>query len=243
MNKIDLEDRHAVVTGGASGLGRAAAERLLASGAHVTIWDASAEALESALGTVDGFAGRQVDVRDANAIEAAVAAAAPIDILVNSAGINGANVVSWEMPPDDWERVIDINLNGLFRCCRAVVPGMIARDYGRIVNVASVAGKEGNPKAAQYSASKGGVIAFTKSLGKELAGTEIRVNCITPAAIETPLFDQVSPEHVAYMKSKIPLGRFGLPGEFAAMVAWMASEECSFSTGSVFDLSGGRSTY
>ncbi len=163
--------------------------------------------------------------------------------LVNSAGINGANLVSWEIPLEDWERVIDINLNGIYRCCRAVVPGMIAAGYGRIVNVASVAGKEGNPKAAQYSASKGGVIAFTKSLGKELADSGVRANCITPAAIETPLFEQVSAAHVAYMKSKIPMGRFGIPAEFAAMVAWMASEECSFTTGGVFDLSGGRSTY
>lgn len=238
-----LKGRHAVVTGGASGLGCAVAERLLADGARVTIWDASTEAIERACRDVSGLEASQVDVTDADSIVAAKETAGRVDILVNSAGISGENVVSWEMPLDDWERVIDINLNGTFRCCRAVVPGMITAGYGRIVNVASVAGKEGNPKAAQYSASKGGVIALTKSLGKELADTEVRVNCITPAAIETPIFEQMSPEHVAYMKSKIPMGRFGFPSEFAAMVAWMASDECSFTTGGVFDLSGGRSTY
>jgi 3-oxoacyl-[acyl-carrier protein] reductase len=246
MNQIDLNGRHAVVTGGASGIGLAIAERLVGSGAEVTIWDRKEETARMAAATLGGHA-VVVDVADAEAVARAagetVDNAAAIDILINNAGITGPNARLWDYPPEAWEQVFDVNVHGMFHCCRAVVPLMRARDYGRIVNIASVAGKEGNPNAAAYSASKAAVIALTKSLAKELADTGIRVNCVTPAAVRTSLFEQMNQAHIDYMLAKIPLGRFGETREIAALVAWLASEECSFSTGAVFDLSGGRSTY
>ena len=208
-----FEGRRAVVTGGVSGIGAAVAARLAREGARVAIWDFNAEALGG------------------------------IDILVASAGITGPNATLWEYPVDEWKRVIDVNLNGVFYCNRAVVPHMQAGGYGRIVNIASVAGKEGNPNASAYSTSKAGVIGLTKSLGKELAKTEIRVNCVTPAAVRTPIFDQMSQTHIDFMLGKIPLGRFGTVDEIAALICWLASEEASFSTAAVFDCSGGRATY
>ena len=248
MNQLDLSGRHAVVTGGAAGIGFAVTQRLLASGASVTWWDRDAPAMATAQEGL-GQAVRQVtvDVGDhvsvVDAVRQTVATYPAIDILVNSAGITGPNVKLWDYPPEQWLQVMQVNLNGLFHCCREVVPLMRERDYGRIVNIASVAGKEGNPNASAYSASKAGVIALTKSLGKELAGTGIRVNCVTPAAVKTAMFDQMSAAHIEFMLSKIPMGRFGEPAEIAALVAWLCTEECSFSTGAVFDLSGGRATY
>ncbi len=246
MNRLDLEGRHAVVTGGASGIGLAIAQRLAASGAAVTIWDLDAKAGRTAAAELHGtFV--TADVSDYAAVERALNAtlerASAVDVLINNAGITGPNVKLWDYPLEGWRDVFRINLDGVFYCCRAVVSHMRARNYGRIVNIASVAGKEGNPNASAYSASKAAVIALTKSLGKELADTDIRVNCVTPAAVRTPLFAQMTQTHIDYMLSKIPMGRFGEPGEIAALVAWLASEECSFSTGGVFDLSGGRSTY
>ncbi|APW36543.1 3-oxoacyl-ACP reductase [Rhodoferax koreense] len=248
MNQLDLQGRHAVITGGAVGLGYAIAQRMLASGGSVTLWDMNPQALEkakSALG--DKVNTVVVDVsQHASVVEAVrqtVAANPAVDILVNSAGITGPNVKLWDYPPEAWMQVQQVNLNGLFFCCREIVPLMRSRNYGRIVNIASVAGKDGNPNASAYSASKAGVIGLTKSLGKELADTGIRVNCVTPAAVKTPIFDQMSPEHIAFMLSKIPMGRFGATEEVAAMVGWLSTEDCSFSTGAVFDLSGGRSTY
>ena len=248
MNQLDLQGRHAVVTGGAVGLGYGIAQRMLASGATVTLWDRHAEALAQAKASLGaGVDTVQVDVAQhasvAQAARQTGAAHAAIDILVNSAGITGPNVKLWDYPPEAWEQVQQVNLNGLFFCCREIVPLMRAKNYGRIVNIASVAGKDGNPNASAYSASKAAVIGLTKSLGKELADTGIRVNCITPAAVKTPIFDQMTPEHIAFMLSKIPMGRFGTVEEVAAMVGWLCSEDCSFSTGAVFDLSGGRSTY
>ncbi|MDQ6942697.1 MAG: SDR family oxidoreductase [Candidatus Eremiobacteraeota bacterium] len=244
MNHLDVKGRVAVVTGGASGIGLAIARRLLASGARLSLWDASAEALEH--GTLTAHMA-VVDVRDYASVERArdstLETLGRIDILVNSAGITGPNVVTWEYPLDGWRDVLDVNLTGTFHCVRAVVEPMRAADYGRIVNIASVAGKEGNPNAAAYSASKAGVIALTKSLGKELATTGIRVNCVTPAAVESPMFAQMTQAHIDYMLAKIPMNRFGTVDEIAALVAWLCTEECSFSTGAVFDLSGGRSTY
>jgi len=237
-----------VVTGGAAGLGFGIAERLIASGGSVTLWDrdeAAAAAACSALGA-KAFAVK-VDVAQQPSVAAAVAAtlahAPRIDALVNSAGITGPNVKLWDYPADDWRQVMDVNINGVFLCCREVVAQMRTQGYGRIVNIASVAGKEGNPNASAYSASKAAVIALTKSLGKELADTGVRVNCVTPAAVKTAIFDQMTPEHIAFMLSKIPMGRFGTVEEIAAMVCWLCTEDCSFSTGAVFDLSGGRSTY
>jgi 3-oxoacyl-[acyl-carrier protein] reductase len=246
MNQLDLKDRHAVVTGGASGLGFAVAERLVASGAGVTIWDRDETAGRTAAAKLSGHA-IVADVSDlasiTRATEATLAHASAIDVLINNAGITGPNAKLWDYPADAWREVFAVNLDGVFNCCRTVVPGMRARNYGRIVNIASVAGKDGNPNASAYSASKAAVIALTKSLGKELADTGIRVNCVTPAAVRTPLFAQMTQAHIDYMLSKIPMGRFGESHEVAALVAWLATEECSFSTGAVFDLSGGRSTY
>jgi len=248
MNQLDLNGRHAVITGGATGLGFAIAQRMLASGASVTLWDRDESALGKACAALGAKASSAVvDVVDIDAVAAAVGQtlghAAAIDILVNSAGVTGPNVKLWDYPVDEWQKVMQVNLNGLFHCCREVVPEMRKRNYGRIINIASVAGKDGNPNASAYSASKAAVIGLTKSLGKELADTGIRVNCVTPAAVKTAIFDQMSPEHIQFMLSKIPMGRFGTTEEVAAMVGWLASEECSFSTGAVFDLSGGRSTY
>ena len=248
MNQLDFAGRHAVVTGGAAGLGFGIAQRLIASGGSVTLWDrdeAAAAKACSALGA-KAFAVK-VDVAQQPSVAAAVAAtlvhAPRIDALVNSAGITGPNVKLWDYPADDWRQVMDVNINGVFLCCREVVAQMRTQGYGRIVNIASVAGKEGNPNASAYSASKAAVIALTKSLGKELADTGIRVNCVTPAAVKTAIFDQMTPEHIGFMLSKIPMGRFGTVEEIAAMVGWLCTEDCSFSTGAVFDLSGGRSTY
>jgi 3-oxoacyl-[acyl-carrier protein] reductase len=248
MNKIDLNGRTAVVTGGAQGFGRAITERFVASGAKVAIWDhdhALAEKTAGAIGnSVSAF---KVDVTDLAAVEktrdATLKAFGKIDILVNNAGIAGVNKTVWETDLDEWRKVLRINLDGPFICCKAIVPTMLAQKYGRIVNIASIAGKEGNPNASHYSASKAGLIALTKSLGKELADTPIRVNCVTPAAVKTAIFDQMTEQHIQFMLSKIPMGRFGTPEEIAAMVGWLCTEDCSFSTGAVFDLSGGRSTY
>jgi 3-oxoacyl-[acyl-carrier protein] reductase len=250
MNRIDLDGRRAVVTGGAQGIGRAVAERLLASGAAVALWDrdqALVDATRAELasqGTVQALA---VDVTDLAAVESATAATRQtlggIDILINNAGIAGPNHPLWEYPPEAWRQVIEIDLNGVFYCCRAVVPLMLAQNYGRIVNVASIAGKEGNPSASAYAAAKAGVIALTKALGKELATYDIAVNCITPAAARTRIFDQITQEFVDYMLTRIPRGRFVEVEEIAAMVAWLASAENSFTTAAVFDLSGGRATY
>jgi 3-oxoacyl-[acyl-carrier protein] reductase len=248
MNRIDLAGQTAVVTGGAQGIGFAVAQRLVQSGAKVSLWDTDAERLRAAVAEL-GEAARSVvvDITDAEAVVAAHTRSeqqsGPVSILVNSAGIAGPNHTLETYPLDDWRRVIEINLNGTFHVNRAVVPGMRQRGYGRIVNIASIAGKEGNPNASAYSASKAGVIALTKSLGKELAGLDVAVNCITPAAARTRIFDQMKQEHIDYMLSKIPRGRFLEVEEAASMVAWLVSKENSFTTGAVFDLSGGRATY
>jgi 2-dehydro-3-deoxy-L-rhamnonate dehydrogenase (NAD+) len=250
MNHIDLTSKRAVITGGARGIGRAIAERFLASGAVVSLWDRDGIGVESAAAELSNN-GRvhpvTVDISHAAEVETATAATVKalggIDILIANAGITGPNLRVWDYPPDAWQQVIEVNLNGVFFCCRSVAPLMIQQNYGRIVNVASIAGKEGNPNASAYSASKGGVIALTKSLGKELAGYDIAVNCVTPAAAKTALFEQMTQEQIDYMLSKIPRGRFLLVEEAASMVAWLVSEENSFTTGAVFDLSGGRATY
>jgi NAD(P)-dependent dehydrogenase (short-subunit alcohol dehydrogenase family) len=248
MNQLDLQGRHAVITGGAAGIGLGIARRLIASGGTVTLWDVQAEALAASVRELGNKADSVlVNVTDHASVASAAKQTAQqhgaIDVLVNSAGITGPNTKLWDYPVDAWQQVMQVNLNGLFLCCREVVPLMQARNYGRIVNMASVAGKEGNPNASAYSASKAAVIALTKSLGKELANTGIRVNCVTPAAVKTGMFDQMTTEHIQFMLSKIPLGRFGEVNEIAAMVAWLCTEECSFSTGATFDLSGGRATY
>ena len=247
-NALDFRGRTAVVTGGAAGIGFAIARRLAASGAAVALWDRDETALAKAKAALPGGALTQaLDVADADAVARAADATAKamrrVDVLVCSAGITGPNATTWEYPVDAWRQVIDVNLNGLFYCNRAIVPVMLKNDYGRIVNIASVAGKEGNPNASAYSTSKAGVIGLTKSLGKELAKTGVRVNCVTPAAVRTAIFDQMTQQHIDFMLSKIPMGRFGAVEEIAALVCWLASEECSFSTGAVFDLSGGRATY
>lgn len=250
MNRIDLAGRQAVVTGGAQGFGRAIAERLLQSGASVWLWDRdaarvadTAEALRP-LGRVTPVVVDIVEPADVGrAAATTLEAAGHVDILVANAGIAGPNHPTWEYPVEAWRAVQDVNVTGTFLCCRALIPAMIARNYGRIVTMASVAGKEGNPNASAYSASKAGVIALTKSLGKELAGYDIAVNCLTPAAAETGILDQMTPEHIAYMKSRIPRGRLLQPVEVASLVAWLVSAENTFSTGAVFDISGGRSTY
>ncbi|MBN8991907.1 MAG: SDR family oxidoreductase [Rhizobiales bacterium] len=248
MNKIDLNGRCAVVTGGAQGFGRAIAERFVASGAKAAIWDNDLPFAEKTAREIgDNVRAFKVDVSDLAAVEqardATLAAFGKIDILVNNAGITGANKTVWEMDLDDWRKVMRINLDGPFICCKAVVPVMLANKYGRIVNIASIAGKEGNPNASHYSASKAGVIALTKSLGKELAQHDILVNAVTPAAAKTAIFDQMTQQHIDFMLSKIPKARFLLVQELASMVAWLASEDCAFSTGAVFDISGGRATY
>jgi len=249
-NKIDLSARNAVVTGGAQGIGRAIVDRFLESGASVAIWDRDvglAKKTASELqnrGRVDVFA---TDVTNYSDVERArdntLKAFGRIDILVNNAGIAGPNVKTWEYPLDAWRSVLSINLDGPFHCCRALAPVMVAQNYGRIVNIASIAGKEGNPNAPAYSASKAGVIALTKSLGKELASHDISVNCITPAAAKTAIFEQMTQEHIDFMLSKIPRGRFVTVEEIAALAAFCASADCSFTTGAVFDISGGRATY
>jgi 3-oxoacyl-[acyl-carrier protein] reductase len=250
MNKIDLSGKTAVVTGAARGIGYAIVERLLDSGASCSLWDRDADALASALKALSGK-GRvhtaTVDVTQAESVQAAAQATVRefgrVDILVNNAGIAGASKPTWELMPAEWQQVLQIDLFGVYLCCHALVPGMRERGYGRIVNIASIAGKEGNPNASHYSAAKAGVMALTKSLGKELAKSGVIVNCITPAVIETDILKQITQQHIDYMRSKIPMDRFGRKEEAAALVAWLCSEECSFSTGAVFDLSGGRATY
>ncbi|MGV3757213.1 MAG: SDR family NAD(P)-dependent oxidoreductase [Verrucomicrobiota bacterium] len=250
MNQIDLQGRMAIVTGGARGIGYAIAQRLLQSGASVSLWDRDADALREAAQSLGQFGKvhtTTVQLTDPASVEAAAQTTATalgkIDILVNNAGIAGVNKKTWELTPAEWGSVVEVNLNGVFLCCRAVVPYLLKNGYGRIVNTASIAGKEGNPNAAHYSASKAGVIALTKSLGKELAQSNICVNCITPAVIVTDILKQCTQQHIDYMLSKIPMGRFGKVDEAAALVAWLSSEECSFTTAGVFDLSGGRATY
>jgi 3-oxoacyl-[acyl-carrier protein] reductase len=248
MNRLDFHDRVAIVTGGAAGIGVAAARRIADGGGRVVLWDRDVDALARARAALGARCSvRALDVSDADAVTEAASAAegecGGVDILVCSAGIAGPNSTLAEYPIAEWKRVFDVNVHGLFYCNRAVVPLMAKRNYGRIVNIASVAGKEGNPNASAYSASKAAVIGLTKSLGKELAKTGIRVNCVTPAAVRTAIFDQLTEQHIDFMLSKIPMGRFGTVDEIAAMIAWLASEECSFSTGAVFDLSGGRATY
>ena len=250
MNQIDLKGRVAVITGGAQGIGYAAAERMLKSGASVVLWDIDAERLmqaETTLSTLGKVNAHVVELTVEADIEAAtkdaMALHGRIDILVNNAGITGGNAATWELDPAVWRRVIDVNLVGPFLTSRAVVPVMVAQGYGRIINIASVAGKEGNPNASHYSASKAGLIALTKSLAKELATKGVLVNAVSPAAAKTAIFDTMTQQHIDFMLSKIPMARFLEVGEAAAMIAWLASEECSFSTGAVFDLSGGRATY
>jgi NAD(P)-dependent dehydrogenase (short-subunit alcohol dehydrogenase family) len=229
MNKLDFAGRNAVVTGGMQGIGAAIVKRLKASGADVTVWD------------LDGSP--RVDVSDPKSIDKALQGLNKIDVLVNNAGVAGQNVPTVDYPIEEWERVLRVNLTSQFLCCRAVAPKMVKAKYGRIVNIASVAGKEGNPNAVAYSASKAGVISLTKSLGKELAQSGVLVNCVTPAAAKTAIFDQMTKQHIDYMLSKIPMARFVEVDEIAALVCWLASEDCSFSTGGVFDISGGRATY
>jgi 3-oxoacyl-[acyl-carrier protein] reductase len=248
MNQMDFRNRRAVITGGAAGIGLAVATRLVASGARVALWDRDERALASARVAVGGdTVTHALDVADSDAVERAARSAEAwlggVDVLVCSAGITGPNATTWDYPVDAWRQVFDVNVHGLFYCNRAIVPIMRKTGYGRIVNIASVAGKEGNPNAPAYSASKAAVIGLTKSLGKELAKTDIRVNCVTPAAVKTAIFDQMTQQHIDFMLSKIPIGRFGSVDEIASMVCWLASQECSFTTGAVFDASGGRATY
>ena len=250
MNQIDLAGRVAIVTGGARGIGFAAAERMLQSGATVVLWDVDRDATAKAVIDLAGKGSVSKDIVELTS-EASVEAATEevvkrhgkIDILVNNAGITGGNGTLWELEPKVWRKVIDVNLIGPYLTCRSVVPKMLANGYGRIVNIASIAGKEGNPNASHYSASKAGLIGLTKSLGKELATSNILVNCLTPAAAKTDIFDQMKPEFIAFMLSKIPMNRFVEVGEIAAMIAWLASEDVSFTTGGVFDISGGRAVY
>jgi 3-oxoacyl-[acyl-carrier protein] reductase len=250
MNTYDLQGRVAVVTGGAQGIGFTVVQRMLASGARVAIWDRDARTLAAALGALgdsDDLLGVAVDIGDLASVEAGVAKTLErfgvIDILVNNAALVGPNMPTWEYPPEAFSEVVHVGLVGTFHCCRAIVPHMRARNYGRIVNLSSVAGKEGNPNAVAYSSMKAGVIALTKSLGKELAGQNIAVNAVTPAVAKTPGAMEQSPEQIAYMLAKIPRGRMLELGEAASMICWLASEENSFTTGAVFDLSGGRATY
>lgn len=246
-NAIDLRGRVAVVTGGAQGIGLTVGQRLLASGAKLAVWDVSVANMEKARAELGAAHMETVDIADYRSVEAALAgtlsALGRVDILINNAAIVGPNATLAEYPLDDWRRVIDVDVNGTFHCCRAVIPLMTAQKYGRIVNVASIAGKEGNPNASAYSTAKAAVIAMTKSLGKEVAMHDIAVNCVTPAVARTPGAMEQAPEHIAYMLGKIPRGRFLELNEAAAMIAWLVSEENSFTTGAVFDLSGGRATY
>jgi len=250
MNQLDLKGRVAIITGGAQGIGYACAERMLASGASVVLWDIDAARLAAAVDTLSAHgpvSGGVVELTDEAAVASATAAVVArhsrIDILVNNAGITGGNAPTWELDPAVWRRVVEVNLIAPFLTCRAVVPQMITQGYGRIVNIASVAGKEGNPNASHYSASKAGLIGLTKSLGKELASQGVLVNAVSPAAARTAIFDQMSQQHIAFMLGKIPMGRFLEVQEAAAMIGWLSSEDCAFSTGAVFDLSGGRATY
>jgi 3-oxoacyl-[acyl-carrier protein] reductase len=250
MNQIDLKGRVAVITGGAQGIGYAITERLLRSGATAVLWDIDAAKLEAAcadLSLLGPVSGEVVELTDdaavAAATQSALAAEGRIDILVNNAGITGGNATTWALDPAVWRRTIEVNLVGPYLTCRHVAPAMMARGYGRIVNIASVAGKEGNPNASHYSASKAGLIALTKSLAKELATHGVLVNAVTPAVAKTAMFEQMTQAHIDYMLSKIPMGRLLMPEEIAAMVAWLSSEDCSFSTGAVFDITGGRATY
>ena len=246
MNQIDLKNKVAIITGGAQGFGYSMVERFSKSGAKVVIWDKDEELLKS-LTLPENVNYELVDITSYDSVQKSTIATLDknnkIDILINNAGIAGPSFKTWEYPIDQWQNVIDIDLTGLFYCCKSIVPHMIKANYGRIVNIASIAGKEGNPNAMPYSAAKAGVIALTKSLGKELADKNIAVNCITPAAAKTRIFDQISQEHIDYMLSKIPRNRFVLVDELASMVSWMASEENSYTTGSAFDLSGGRASF
>ncbi len=245
MNKINLENRVAIVTGGAQGFGLAITKRFIESGARVLIWDKDTEYLNKV--DLKNTQKIEVDVSNYKSVENAFAESLThenkIDILINNAGIAGPNFKTWDYPLEEWQKVIDIDLTGVFYCCKTIVPHFIKNNYGRIVNISSIAGKEGNPNAMPYSAAKAGVIALTKSLGKELAENNISVNCVTPAPAKTRIFDQITHEHIDYMLSKIPRNRFVLVEELASLVAWMSSEENSYTTGSTFDLSGGRATY
>ena len=249
MNNLDLKDRVAIITGGAQGFGLAISKRIIESGGKVVIWDIDENAVETALNEINynDLSFKKVDVTNFEAIEKALLETenelGKIDLFVNNAGITGMNAKVWDYPLDEWKKVIELDLNSTFYCCKAVVPHMIKNNYGRIVNIASIAGKEGNPNASAYSTAKAGVIGFTKSLGKELADKNIAVNCVTPAAAKTRIFDQMTQEHIDYMLSKIPRNRFAKVNELASLVCWLLSEENSFTTAAVFDLSGGRATY
>jgi NAD(P)-dependent dehydrogenase (short-subunit alcohol dehydrogenase family) len=250
MNQLDFTGRVAVITGGARGIGYATAVRALRSGAVVSLWDVDAERLQRAVADMSPLgivSSEHVELTEGGAVEAATASTLErhgrIDVLVNNAGIAGGNAPAWELEPQAWRRVIDVNLTGPFLACRAIVPCMLSSGYGRIVNVASIAGKEGNPNASHYSASKAGLIGFTKSIAKELATRNVVVNCVTPAAARTEILSQMKPEHIEYMRARIPMGRFAEVDEIAALICWLGSEDCSFSTGGVFDISGGRATY
>jgi NAD(P)-dependent dehydrogenase (short-subunit alcohol dehydrogenase family) len=249
MNNFDLKNRVAIITGGAQGFGLAISKRIIQSGGKVVIWDIDEIAIKSALDEIssENLSYKKVDVTNFVEIENALLETekdhSKIDIFVNNAGITGVNAKVWEYPLDEWKKVIELDLNSTFYCCKAVVPHMIKNNYGRIVNIASIAGKEGNPNASAYSTAKAGVIGFTKSLGKELADKDIAVNCVTPAAAKTRIFDQMTQEHIDYMLSKIPRNRFAKVDELASLVCWLLSEENSFTTAAVFDLSGGRATY
>ena len=249
MNNLDLKDRVAIITGGAQGFGLAISKRIIESGGKVVIWDIDEIAVKAALKEINSndLSFKKVDVTNFEEIEKALLETenelGKIDLFVNNAGITGMNAKVWDYPLDEWKKVIELDLNSTFYCCKAVVPHMIKNNYGRIVNIASIAGKEGNPNASAYSTAKAGVIGFTKSLGKELADKNIAVNCVTPAAAKTRIFDQMTQEHIDYMLSKIPRNRFAKVNELASLVCWLLSEENSFTTAAVFDLSGGRATY
>ena len=249
MNNLDLKDRVAIITGGAQGFGLAISKRIIQSGGKVVIWDIDENAIETALKEINSndLSFKKVDVTNFEEIEKALLETenelGKIDLFVNNAGITGMNAKVWDYPLEEWKKVIELDLNSTFYCCKAVVPHMIKNNYGRIVNIASIAGKEGNPNASAYSTAKAGVIGFTKSLGKELADKNIAVNCVTPAAAKTRIFDQMTQEHIDYMLSKIPRNRFAKVDELASLVCWLLSEENSFTTAAVFDLSGGRATY